>query len=99
MTMQDIAAIATRKGLFELVRQDGNWNIAESSFLGDPVTMLLSDRRDGALYAALNLGHFGVKLHRRDWGATSWTEIAVPTYPPQPEELAAEIPWKLSLIW
>ena len=97
--MQDHAAIATRKGLFELVRQEGNWAIARTSFLGDPVTMALSDKRDGALYVALNLGHFGVKLHRRDQGAGAWTEIAVPTYPPQPEECAAEIPWKLSMIW
>jgi hypothetical protein len=45
------------------------------------VSAVLSDPRDGMLYAALNLGHFGVKLHRSpDRGAT-WTEVAVPALP------------------
>lgn len=97
--MNDRALAATRKGLFELNRNNGSWEIGERSFLGDPVTMVLSDRRDGALYAALNLGHFGVKLHRRGRGATAWTEIATPAYPPQPEPRGDDVEWKLSLIW
>lgn len=97
--MNEHALIATRKGLFELVRSNGKWEIGNTRFLGEPVSMMLSDRRDGALYAALNLGHFGVKLHRRDKGADNWTEIATPAYPPQPEERAGEAAWKLSMIW
>jgi hypothetical protein len=97
--MQDRALIATRKGLFELARNRGSWSIGPSSFLAEPVTMMLFDRRDGTLYAALNLGHFGVKLHRRDKGADAWTEIAVPAYPPQPEDRKNEVAWKLSVIW
>jgi hypothetical protein len=97
--MQDRALIATRKGLFELQRDGGGWSLSEAGFIGEPVTMMLSDRRDGTLYAALNLGHFGVKLHRRDPGASAWTEIAAPAYPPQPEEAKDEIAWKLTLIW
>ena len=97
--MQDRALIATRKGLFELVRENGSWRIGPSSFLGEPVTMALPDRRDGTLYAALNLGHFGVKLHRRDHGAEVWTEIAAPAYPPQPEDRKDDVAWKLTLIW
>ena len=43
--------------------------------------MLLSDPRDGALYAAQALGHFGVKLQRsRDDGRT-WQEIPAPAFP------------------
>lgn len=97
--MQDCALIATRKGLFEVRRRNGGWTIEPSGFLGDPVTMMLPDRRDGTLYAALNLGHFGVKLHRRDRGAEAWTEIAVPAYPLQPENNKDDVAWKLSLIW
>lgn len=93
------ALIATRKGLFELVRADGGWAIDRSHFLGDPVTMMLSDRRDGTVYAALNLGHFGVKLHRRDPGSALWSEIAVPAYPPQPADSKDDVAWKLALIW
>ena len=71
--------IATRKGLFSL--SDGNgWRIGTPAFLGDPVTMVLDDPRDGAVYAALNLGHFGVKLHRSRDRGTSWEELSVPSY-------------------
>ena len=98
--MKDRAWIATRKGLFPLHRSGKFWRVGAPSFLGDPVTMLLHDARDGTLYAALNLGHFGVKLRRSEDGGTSWQDIAVPAYPPQ-EQAAADdkTPWKLVQIW
>ena len=83
--MSERLYVGTRKGLFELRRNAaGQWLPMASHFLGEPLSMLLADPRDGALYAALNLGHFGVKLWRRDAGATDWMECAVPVYPPQP---------------
>jgi hypothetical protein len=93
------ALIATRKGLFELTRKGKGWDLGPPSFLGEPVTMALHDRRDGTTYAALNLGHFGVKLHRRDRGARQWAEIAAPAYPTQPEGTKDEVAWKLQLVW
>lgn len=78
--------IATRKGLFTLVKKDRSWEITDHAFQGDPVSMVLMDERDNTLYAALNLGHFGVKLHRRNNGQKEWGELAVPVYPPQPED-------------
>lgn len=71
--------VGTRKGLFTYERgRDARWRIVHTDFLGDPVTMVLP--RDGALYAALNLGHFGSKLRRRRAGA-AWEECAVPAFP------------------
>lgn len=96
--MNDRALLATRKGLFELSRSNNGWALQDIGFLGEPVSMALHDRRDGAVYAALNLGHFGVKLHRRDKGKTEWTEIAVPAYPPQGER-GDDVEWKLTLLW
>lgn len=79
------ALLATRKGVFELTRQaSGAWDLQLSGFIADPATMLLRDPRDGAEYVALNLGHFGVKMHRRDSATSPWQEIAVPVYPQQP---------------
>ncbi len=52
--------VATHKGLFELARRHGRWEIVDIRFLGDPVSAVLAE--DGALYAALDLGHFGAKL-------------------------------------
>jgi len=83
--------VATRKGLF--VVQDGR--IGAPHFLGDPVTMVLPDATD--LYAALNLGHFGVKLRRSSNAGETWEELASPAYPPQPAE--DKTPWKLVQIW
>ena len=79
--MSDRLLIGTRKGLFDMRPTRGNWTIAGTSFLGDPISMLLADKRDGALYAAPALGHFGVKLQRsRDEGRT-WQEIPAPAFP------------------
>jgi hypothetical protein len=97
--MSDRAFLSTRKGLFELRRQGAQWDVAARHFLGEPVSMALADARDGSLYAALNLGHFGVKLHRRDPGSESWTEIAAPAYPLKPEGSADPVEWKNKLVW
>lgn len=95
--MSDRLFAATRKGLFEFRRRNGGWAIARTAFLGSPVSMMLADPRDGALYAALDLGHFGVKLHRSDDGGKSWSEIAVPSYAGvDPDEAD---PPALKLIW
>jgi hypothetical protein len=88
--------VATRKGLFGL-RAGGKAPVPDPSFLGDPVSMVLDDPRDGAVYAALNLGHFGVKLHRsRDRGHT-WQECATPSFAEVPVESGE--PPALKQIW
>ncbi|WP_437736081.1 WD40/YVTN/BNR-like repeat-containing protein [Sorangium sp. So ce1335] len=97
--------VATRKGLFRIDRGSAGWEIAQVSFLGDAVPMVLPDARDGAVYAALGLGHFGAKLRRsRDRGET-WEELETPAYPQHPEGTADALPdgqpwpWRLQQIW
>jgi hypothetical protein len=97
--MSDRAYIGTRKGLFEIHRTHEAWHIDQQHFLGDPVSMVLSDRRDGTLYAALNLGHFGAKLHRRDAGSNDWVEVAVPAFPVKPLDSADPVEWTMKQIW
>jgi hypothetical protein len=96
--MSDRLLVATRKGLFDFKRSASGWSAAMPAFLGSPVSMSLRDPRDGALYAALDLGHFGVKLHRSDDDGASWTEIAAPSYAGVDAGEAAEPP-SLKLIW
>jgi hypothetical protein len=79
--MADRALISTRKGLFLFTKSGQYWAVAASHFAGEPVTLALHDPRDGALYAALRLGHFGPKLHRSDDGGATWTEVAAPAFP------------------
>ncbi len=82
--MNDRAWVATRKGLFELRRAGQDWNIARVSFLAEPVSMLLPPQADGRMLAALNLGHFGVKMHASEDAGATWQEVATPAYPEQP---------------
>jgi len=96
--MNDRAWIATRKGLFELRRGAQGWATAHVSFLGEPVSMVLPPRSDGRMLAALNLGHFGVKVHASDDAGATWQEVATPAYPPQPEGATGPA-WKLVQIW
>jgi len=103
--MDSRAWIATRKGLFELRHRRDSWAIERVHFLGEPVSMVLPPRADGAgpsgrMLAALNLGHFGVKVHASDDAGAHWHELPAPLYPPQPEgEPAGGVAWKLQQIW
>lgn len=96
------AWVATRKGLFELRAHAGQWAVERVGFLGEPVTMVLPPDARSAhpqrMLAALNLGHFGVKLHASDDAGATWREVATPIYPTQPEG-ATGVPWKLVLVW
>jgi len=96
--MNDRAWVATRKGLFELRRRGGEWAIAGTGFLGEPVSMVLPPDASGRMLAALNLGHFGVKVHASDDTGQSWREVDAPVYPPQPEGAPGPA-WKLVQIW
>ncbi|MBP6338605.1 MAG: exo-alpha-sialidase [Vitreoscilla sp.] len=113
--MSNRAWVATRKGLFELQRGAGGaWRIARSSFLGEPVSAVLPPATQGPqagrMLAALNLGHWGVKMQASDDAGQTWAEVATPQYPPQPPrpegEAAplnfagrAEAEWKLVMVW
>jgi hypothetical protein len=96
--MSDKVLVATRKGLFGVARGKSGWTVEEADFLGDPVTMVLDDARDGATYAALNLGHFGVKVHRRDADGGEWQEIAAPAHDHDPEAHADDAP-SVKQVW
>ena len=95
--MSDRLLVSTRKGLFTVSRSGGGWDITSADFLGDNVSLTLADRRDGRIYAALDHGHFGVKLHVFEDGR--WQEIAAPAYPPKPDGLVENDMWGRPLPW
>ncbi|WP_196140127.1 exo-alpha-sialidase [Aliikangiella sp. G2MR2-5] len=90
------ALIATRKGLFRL-NQDKT--LEPVDFLGVPVSMTLAAENRKYWYAALDHGHFGVKLHRSEDSGKSWQEINCPSY--SGAESGDEKPkaFSLNLIW
>jgi photosystem II stability/assembly factor-like uncharacterized protein len=103
--MSDRLHVATRKGLFTVQRGSG-WRIARTNFLGDNCTLVMHDPRSRQLLAALDHGHFGVKLHRSADGGATWQEVAAPKYPEKPADYVPRVPaegrpvdWNLKLIW
>ena len=103
--MSDRIFVATRKGLFELRRGQGRWSIVHSSFMGDAVSLVSKAPGDGPLYAAMYLGHFGVKLRASTDGGRSWEELPSPAFPKQPEGVQETLPdgkpwpWRVEQIW
>jgi hypothetical protein len=93
--MSDRFLLATRKGLLDFELNGGQWQIARCSFLGQPVSAVLRDADKGWLYAALNLGHFGVKLHRSKDEGITWEEIGCPSY----AGVAGDEKPSLKMIW
>ncbi len=95
--------VSTRKGLFALHRGARGWLTKLVGFPAENVTLALPDSRDGGWYAALNLGHFGVKLKYSPDGGKTWEERAVPEYPEGEEIVTADgkppAPATLKLIW
>jgi len=95
----DRAWIGTRKGLVEMHRRGATWQVARTHFVGDPVTMTLPPAGPGrSMLAALNLGHYGAKLHLSEDEGATWTEVDAPAYPPQPEGAPGPA-WKLLQVW
>ena len=95
--MADVFYVASRKGLFTYKRNGAGWASGAPAFLGEPVSAVLKDNRDGALYAALNLGHFGAKLHRSEDDGATWKELTPPAFPKAPE--GAEDAPSVAMIW
>lgn len=82
--------VASRKGLIEVDGDgSGGWRVGRGHLLAEPVSAFLRDSRDGHLYAALHLGHFGAKLRKSVDGGESWQEMVVPSYPVE-EQKAGE---------
>lgn len=92
-SVSDRLFVATRKGLFTVVRKSRRWTIDRLEFAGMPVSAVLEDPRDGWRYVALAHGHFGAKLHRAAPGEP-FEEIAAPAFPESDEKGPA-----LGSIW
>lgn len=101
--MSERLLLSTRKGLFVLRDDGAEWRVERHAFIGDNVSLALADARDGRWYAALNLGHFGVKLQRSDDHGASWQEIAVPAYPAGEQIVTGDgkppVDARLVLLW
>jgi photosystem II stability/assembly factor-like uncharacterized protein len=94
--------IATRKGLFVAEGLGAHWAFVAHHFQGEPVTQVLVDPRDGCWYAALRMGHFGVKLRKSSDQGAHWQDIAAPAFPAKPTEGPGAddtTPWNVDMVW
>ena len=94
--------LATRKGLFVVQGDGAAWRVTAHHFAGDAVSQVLADPRDGSWYAALRMGHFGVKMRRSTDQGRHWVEVASPAFPAKPDTgpLAADpTPWTVDMVW
>jgi hypothetical protein len=94
--------VGTRKGLFAVKRSASGWKLGAPRFPGEPVSQFVRDPYTGACYAALRLGHFGVKLWKSEDAAGEWKEIAAPAFPPKPTEgewMDDATPWTVDMVW
>src|SRR4051794_31244283 len=89
--------VGTRKGLFEIAPRNGGWDVVDAHFLGEPVSAVLTQGE--ITLVALDLGHFGAKLWRRERGG-AWQELPAPAFPPKPEDASDDPhPWSVGRIW
>jgi len=97
--MADHLYVSTRKGLMIYTRDGKGWTHKTTAFLGSPVTMVLPSADNTTIFAALNLGHFGTKLHRSDDGGTTWKELQPPAFPKVEGSEASEKAPTVNGIW
>jgi photosystem II stability/assembly factor-like uncharacterized protein len=97
--------VSTRKGLFIVEKKVNGYGVVAHHFHGEPVTQFLVDPRDGkhgAWYAALRMGHFGVKMRKSVDRGETWTEIASPAFPVKPTEgpwADDASAWSNDMVW
>ena len=98
---EDRLHVASRKGLMTFARGAQGWHHLRTAFLGSPVSLSLTSADGRTIFAALNLGHFGTKLHRSDDAGESWTELAPPAYPKaeNPDDKAPAVAGIWSMAW
>lgn len=96
--MKQTMLLGTRKGFISYEWRNNQWKAASFAFEGVPVSMAYADPRNGTWWAALDHGHWGVKLHRSKDRGKSWEEVAAPAYP-EGEEVKDGVKATTRYIW
>lgn len=90
--------LGTRKGLITLKNGDRGWQAARIDFEGQPIPYATLDARTHTLWATIDHGHWGQKLHRSTDGGASWSEITAPKYP-EGTEVRPGVPATVRYLW
>lgn len=97
--MKTTILLGTRKGLIAYqLKKNGTCEVENISFEGMPVSIAFADDVSGAWWAALDHGHWGVKLHRSLDRGKKWEEVTAPAYP-ENAEIKPGVKASLRYIW
>ncbi|MEO6048432.1 MAG: sialidase family protein [Candidatus Kapaibacterium sp.] len=94
----DTLLLGTRKGLMTFRKNDSGWDLASHAFQGQPIPYAYVDSRNGTLWAGIDHGHWGQKLHRSTDNGATWEEIPAPKYP-EGEENGDGTPATVRYLW
>jgi photosystem II stability/assembly factor-like uncharacterized protein len=90
--------VGTNKGLMIFERQGADWTYVRQAHPAVPISYAAPDPRSGTLWACLDHGHWGCKLHRSQDGGLSWQEVPAPAYP-EGTEREPGVPATVSYLW
>jgi len=90
--------LGTRKGLIIYQFKNDQWVYKALHFKGIPVSIAWVDERDQTIWACLDHGHWGCKLHCSTDSGASWQEVAPPKYP-EGEEVKEGVAAATRYIW
>ena len=90
--------LGTHKGLIILEKNGRDWHCKHEAHRAIPVSHAMTDPRTGVMWACLDHGHYGRKLHRSDDGGETWREIPAPKYPENTEREPG-VPATCSYLW
>lgn len=90
--------VGTKKGLFIYHHIEDGWSYSGPFFEGCHVSQAQLNPHDGTIWAAIDTGHWGCKLHRSSDDGITWQEIKAPEYP-EGEWVKEGRPANLTYIW
>lgn len=75
------ALVGTRKGLLVLEKTGAHWKIKKTHFEGVKASYAVFDPKHQVVWAGINHGHWGAKLHQSSNRGHTFRELGAPSFP------------------
>jgi photosystem II stability/assembly factor-like uncharacterized protein len=89
------ALLGTRKGLFILKKNGADWKVAKTHFAGVKVSYACYEPQSKLIWAGVNHGHWGPKLHVSADKGKTFKEVGAPKFPEATKETLKDF-WSLA---
>lgn len=73
--------VGTSKGLIIYYKDEKDWKVQDTQFIGFPVAMIFVDGRTNTWWVCLAHRHWGQKLHRSYDAGKTWELVSIPKFP------------------